>query len=242
MVQPWLLAGRRTRPFRRPWRTTLCESALCKPITKNLAAQTAEQVVIRRSTYSLTGQVIAVRVSGDPAGNNGLHYVFSDHLGSASVVTDAGGNVQGGVQRFYPFGGTRSAGGFDAITDRGFTGHKHNDSLGLIYMNARYYVPYINRFISADTLVPNPENPQSFNRYSYGYNNPLKYIDPSGHDVCPADLSERECSSEDNVDYITESPTHNPLFTIIHIPIEPVGSNDPRVARAECVKHNETLF
>jgi hypothetical protein len=36
------------------------------------------------------------------------------------------------------------------------------------------------RFISPDTIVPEPTNPQSFNRYSYCLNNPLKYIDPSG--------------------------------------------------------------
>ncbi len=32
-----------------------------------------------------------------------------------------------------------------------------------------------------DRIVPNPMNPQSFNRYSYVLNNPLKYIDPTGH-------------------------------------------------------------
>ena len=39
----------------------------------------------------------------------------------------------------------------------------------------------IGRFISPDTVVPNPANPQSLNRYSYVLNNPLKYTDPSGH-------------------------------------------------------------
>jgi RHS repeat-associated protein len=53
--------------------------------------------------------------------------------------------------------------------------------LGLIYMNARYYVAELGRFLSADTIVPDPGNPQSFNRYAYAYNNPLKYTDPSGH-------------------------------------------------------------
>lgn len=48
-------------------------------------------------------------------------------------------------------------------------------------MNARYYLSGMGRFLSADTIVPSPTNPQSFNRYSYVYNNPLKYIDPSGH-------------------------------------------------------------
>jgi hypothetical protein len=42
-------------------------------------------------------------------------------------------------------------------------------------------VSYLNRFLSADTIVPNPANPQSFNRYSYTYNNPVKYTDPTGH-------------------------------------------------------------
>lgn len=37
------------------------------------------------------------------------------------------------------------------------------------------------RFASADTIVPNPTNPQSFNRYSYTYNNPVNFTDPTGH-------------------------------------------------------------
>ncbi len=48
-------------------------------------------------------------------------------------------------------------------------------------MNARYYVPAIGRFASADTIVPDPAEPQSFNRYSYTLNNPLRYTDPTGH-------------------------------------------------------------
>ncbi|MCD4739002.1 MAG: RHS repeat-associated core domain-containing protein [Anaerolineae bacterium] len=47
--------------------------------------------------------------------------------------------------------------------------------------NARYYNPTLGRFISADTIVPNPGDPQSLNRYAYTLNNPLKYTDPSGH-------------------------------------------------------------
>jgi RHS repeat-associated protein len=62
-----------------------------------------------------------------------------------------------------------------------FTGHKHNNDIGLIYMNARYYLPYINRFLSADTIIPDPTNPQSFNRYSYVLNRPLNFTDPTGH-------------------------------------------------------------
>jgi RHS repeat-associated protein len=70
------------------------------------------------------------------------------------------------------------------ITDRGFTGHRHNDYIKLIYMGARWYLPYLNRFLSADTIVPNPANPQSFNRYSYTLNNPVNFTDPTGHREC----------------------------------------------------------
>ncbi|MBE7529088.1 MAG: RHS repeat-associated core domain-containing protein [Chloroflexi bacterium] len=111
--------------------------------------------------------------------SNQLHYFFSDHLGSTSAIRYPDGSVT--QTKYLPFGGYRGGSGGNPITDRGYTGHKHNDSLGLIYMNARYYSPYINRFISADNLVPDPTNPQQYNRYSYALNNALRYTDPSGH-------------------------------------------------------------
>jgi len=48
-------------------------------------------------------------------------------------------------------------------------------------MGDRWYDAQLGRWISADTIVPGFANPQSFNRYSYVYNNPLKYVDPTGH-------------------------------------------------------------
>jgi RHS repeat-associated protein len=67
-------------------------------------------------------------------------------------------------------------------TDKQFTGQRL-DGTGLYYYGARYYDPTIGRFISADTIVQNPADPQSLNRYSYVFNNPLKYVDPSGNIV-----------------------------------------------------------
>jgi hypothetical protein len=52
-------------------------------------------------------------------------------------------------------------------------------------MGAREYDPSLGRWLSADTIVPEPGNPQSLNRYSYVSNNPLKYIDPTGHTYYP---------------------------------------------------------
>ena len=53
--------------------------------------------------------------------------------------------------------------------------------------NARYYSARLGRFISPDTIVPEPKSGRGFNRYRYARNNPLKYTDPSGHcvwDLC----------------------------------------------------------
>mgnify|MGYP001473550350 CR=1 FL=1 len=50
-------------------------------------------------------------------------------------------------------------------------------SLGLVYMNARDYLPEVGWFISPDTIVPEPSNPQSYNRYSYVRNNPMNFTD-----------------------------------------------------------------
>ncbi|PID86971.1 MAG: hypothetical protein CSB13_01705 [Chloroflexi bacterium] len=69
--------------------------------------------------------------------------------------------------------------------------------MGLIYMNARYYAPTLNRFLSADTIVPDPTNPQQYNRYSYTLNNPINLIDPSGH--CTENYA-----GEDQVDLLNQ--------------------------------------
>ena len=60
-------------------------------------------------------------------------------------------------------------------------GQRYDHAIGLYFYNARYYDPAIGRFIQPDTIVPNPGDPQSLNRYSYVGNNPVRYTDPSGH-------------------------------------------------------------
>jgi YD repeat-containing protein len=145
---------------------------------------------IYRSTYLAEGQIVAIRVSGDPE-NSGLFYYHGDHLNSATFLTTTSGSVKSGTTRFYtPFGETR-LGGANGITDRGFTSHFHEDSLKLVYMQARWwpswggssrpymqarwYLAELGRFLSADTIIPRPANPQSFNRYTYVRNNPMTH-------------------------------------------------------------------
>ena len=67
-------------------------------------------------------------------------------------------------------------------TNRGYTGHETIQETDFINANARLYDPTIARFLSTDTMILNPFDTQDFNRYSYVKNNPLKYVDPSGHE------------------------------------------------------------
>lgn len=63
---------------------------------------------------------------------------------------------------------------------RGYTGHEMLSEFHIINMNGRLYDPVFCRFFSPDNYVQMPDFSQSFNRYTYCLNNPLKYTDPSG--------------------------------------------------------------
>ncbi|MCP4161049.1 MAG: hypothetical protein GY760_13325, partial [Deltaproteobacteria bacterium] len=112
-----------------------------------------------------------------------LHY---DSLGSIDTITDGRGNV---VERqSYEAFGKRREGNWKSsnsvlptFTNRGYTGHEHIDEIGLIHMNGRVYDPEIGRFLSPDVYIQSTYSTQSYNRYSYVLNNPLKYKDPTGH-------------------------------------------------------------
>ncbi|GIV84730.1 MAG: hypothetical protein KatS3mg052_1737 [Candidatus Roseilinea sp.] len=115
----------------------------------------------------------------------GVFWLHGDHLGSASLVTNASGGVVS-QSRYTPYGSARQVSG-TWPTDRRFTGQRLEGSVGLYDYNARYYSPLLARFLSPDSIVPNPANRQDFNRYAYVRNNPLRYTDPTGHqadEVC----------------------------------------------------------
>ena len=67
--------------------------------------------------------------------------------------------------------------------DRGFCMHEHYRDFNLINMNGRMYDPLVGRILSPDIVIQNPEYSQSYNRYSYCFNNPLRFTDPSGYVV-----------------------------------------------------------
>ena len=145
---------------------------------------------IIRITLSIAGQSVAQRVI--TSSSSTYYYLFTDHLGSIVLmgIQNSGKNLLEEVAYsrayYYPFGDYRGTPPSQTLTDRGFTGQKSNNQpgandLGLLYYNARYYIPAIGKFASADTVVPDPSNPQQFNRYAYALNNPVRFVDPAGH-------------------------------------------------------------
>ena len=77
-----------------------------------------------------------------------------------------------------------------------FTGQERDAETGLDNYQARYMSAPQGRFMSPDDPLAgqDPSNPQSWNLFSYGLNNPLRYTDPTGHDVtCNGDGDNFNC-------------------------------------------------
>jgi RHS repeat-associated protein len=147
-----------------------------------------------RHYISVGGTVIAV-VKTQGAGNptpssdpNMTLYWHKDSLGSVVGVSNRDGSSYEHMA-FDPWGNRiRNSGLADHAVnplhgDRGFTGHEQLDEVALVHMNGRIYDPAIGRFLSTDPVVGDPNDLQTYNRYSYVYNQPLRYADPDGN--CP---------------------------------------------------------
>lgn len=140
----------------------------------------------RKLYYYANGKRIAMRrlVGAERIPEGYFYWLLDDHLGSTAVVTDEEGNLYSEIH-YKPYGKDWYDVGDPAPTTYRFTGQRVESSLGglagLYDYKARWYDPYLHRFIQADSIVPSPGDPQSLNRYSYVRNNPLLYTDPSGH-------------------------------------------------------------
>ena len=103
-----------------------------------------------------------------------LHWVGTDHLGGTIRVLDSSFAALDGMGN-RPYGEDRDA-GTSLNTDHKFTGQTEDETAGLYWYASRAYEPEIGRFVSPDSVVPDPLNPQSLNRYGYVFNNPLTFV------------------------------------------------------------------
>ena len=116
-----------------------------------------------------------------------MYYASTDNLGSINLLVKEDGTIASDLS-YDAWGRQRNAQDWtynnvvsSTITDRGFTFHENMTAFNLINMNGRAYDPMIGQFLSPDPFVQSPDNSQSYNRFSYCMNNPLKFTDPSGY-------------------------------------------------------------
>jgi RHS repeat-associated protein len=144
------------------------------------------EIVTENGSTTYKRYIGGLLVQNVVAGVASNRYLFADHLGSLVAMTDEAGVVlEGGG--FNAFGERRANGSAttivssgSAITTRGFTGHEMLDGLDVIHMNGRIFDPTLGRFLQPDPVVQDPGNPQNWNAYTYVFNNPYRYTDPSG--------------------------------------------------------------
>ena len=161
-----------------------------------------------RKYYYAGGVRVALRTGGQ------TYYLLNDHLTSTAITANSSG-ARLTELRYFAYGGTRYDPGSQMTLYR-YTGQRIETNTGLYDYGSRWYDPQIGRFLSADTIVPNPGDSQSLNRYTYVSNNPLKYSDPTGHaDACPG-ASPADCGGSpvhQNPPAQTQTPAQTPAQT-----------------------------
>ena len=125
---------------------------------------------------------------------NRLSSVTSSQLSVTSYRYNGLADQAGAVtfaQTYDLYGVVTTSAGLSA-SGYGFTGeYQSGDS---VYLRARHYAPYLNRFIQRDTIVPNPRIPADWNKYTYVRNNPINLTDPSGETPNPDGTDFYKCA------------------------------------------------
>jgi RHS repeat-associated protein len=110
-----------------------------------------------------------------------VYFYHTDPAGTPMVMTNMSRSVVWRAD-YRPFGEEQSITGLIENNEK-FTGKEKDKETGFYYFGARYMRPEIGRFAVVDPIgiaEENLVNPQKLNRYSYGLNNPYRYIDPDG--------------------------------------------------------------
>ncbi|MCI9843341.1 RHS repeat-associated core domain-containing protein [Flavobacterium pectinovorum] len=166
-----------------------------RPLRKHYAADGSMEIKQNTTTGAIEfvtyiagdGYSAPIAVKSDGVNPANYLYLHRDYQGTILAITnDAGAVVEkrlfdawGDLIKVQDGAGNTLNG--LTVLDRGYTGHEHLQSVGLINMNARLYDPLLHRFLQVDNYIQDPANTQNYNQYGYVLNNPLLYTDPSGN-------------------------------------------------------------
>lgn len=141
-----------------------------------------EQSDARGSTSFVYGYGLISSIS---SGNKQVFYLY-DGSGNVRHLTDEQGNVIANYN--YDSFGNLLNNSTDSANSFTYNAQLFDKETGLFWLRSRYYDPEIGRFISKDIFPGFAQKPVSLNRYSYVYNNPINFDDPSGNWVVVDDV------------------------------------------------------
>lgn len=107
-----------------------------------------------------------------------LFYLYNGHA-DVTALLNADSDIVG-TYYYDAFGNILNKSGSENNPFR-YSGYRYDEATGLYYLNARYYDSTIARFLSEDTYTGDPYDALSLNLYTYCANNPIIYVDPTGH-------------------------------------------------------------
>ena len=129
----------------------------------------------------ITLVLLALLPSMTTAATETITCIHTDHLGSPITGRNAAGETIW-EQAYAPWGEKQAVAGVpSAPAGVGYTGHVYDEQAGLIYARARWYDPAMGRFLSPDSIRSHQSHPFDLNRFSYAYNSPYYYTDPTGN-------------------------------------------------------------
>jgi RHS repeat-associated protein len=114
-----------------------------------------------------------------------VHYYFSNHLGSHTMVTSATGSCEQDID-YFPYGGVVIDHCPNVAQHYKFTGKERDSESGLDNFGVRYNSSSLGRFMTPDPKMISHQrmlDPQQWDMYQYGRNNPITMIDPDGNEV-----------------------------------------------------------
>jgi RHS repeat-associated protein len=173
---------------------------------KRIKKVTASEEIV--FVYDAGGKLVAEYSSQTPQTQATTRYLTQDHLGSPRIITDQSGAVLS-RRDFAPFGEELYTGTGNRATGHGYTygdstrqkfaTYQRDEETALDFAQARYYSNQLGRFHSVDpeNYGANEDDPQSWNGYGYGRNNPTLYTDPDGleYKICN---TQGECVTQDD--------------------------------------------